>query len=199
MTSVLITDRWRETRRKRNNWRTEEIHDAGNGKGIFFEEAPLVSEAQDPNVEQYTKVAAAVQNAIQCYCVIYDEKKRATAQTSLDRFFKRVDRIESSKEPEPVPSTSGMSETAACPPSPVADDPSALPSPTVLPPPVSNSSCLFTQCQPLYANCCTVLLYFSRYCTVRLKCFTFCVCFLCIICVKSIINLFSTLLYRQLC
>ena len=33
-------------------------------------------------------------------------------------------------------------------------------------------------CQPLYASCCTVLLYFSRYCTVRLKMFIFCVCFL---------------------
>ena len=76
------------------------------------------------------KVAAAVQNAIKCYRVIYDEKKRAG---SLDRFFKRVDRIESSKEPEPVPSMSGVSEIAACLPSPIADDPSALPSPTSSP------------------------------------------------------------------
>ena len=99
------------------------------------------------------KVAATVQNAIQCYRVIYDEKKRATTQTSLDCFFKRVERIESSKEPEPVPSNSGVS---------------SLPSnaiklrseqlalqllllmilqlyhlPPLLPPPVSNSSCLF--------------------------------------------------------
>ena len=58
---------------------------------------------------------------------------RATTQTLLDRFFKRVDRIESSKEPEPVPSTSGVSEIATCPPSPIADDPSALPSPTYSP------------------------------------------------------------------
>ena len=29
-------------------------------------------------------------------------------------------------------------------------------------PPVGNSSCLFTRCQPLHASCCTVLLYFSR-------------------------------------
>ena len=42
--------------------------------------------------------------------------------------FKRVDRIDSSKEPEPEPSTSGMSD-AACPPSPTTDDSSALPSP----------------------------------------------------------------------
>ena len=96
----------------------------------LFEEALLVFEAQDPDTEWYTKAAAAVQNAIQCYRVIYDEKKSATTQTSLDCFFKRVDRIESSKETEPVPSTSGVSESVACPPPPIADDPSALPSPT---------------------------------------------------------------------
>ena len=33
----------------------------------LLEEALLVSEAEDQNVEQYTKVAAAVQNAGQCY------------------------------------------------------------------------------------------------------------------------------------
>ena len=54
----------------------------------LFEEALLVYEAQDPNVERYPKVAAAVQNAIQCYLVIYDEKKRATTQTSLDHFLR---------------------------------------------------------------------------------------------------------------
>ena len=99
----------------------------------LFEEALLVFEAQDPNLEWYPKVAAAIQNAIQCYLVIYDEKKRATTQTSMDHFFKRVDRIKSSKEPEPVPSTSGMSEIAACPLSPTADNPSPLPSPTSSP------------------------------------------------------------------
>ena len=66
--------------------------------------------------------------------------EHATTQTSVDRFFKRADRTESSKEPEPVPSTSGVSEIAAHPPSPIADDPSALPSPTSSPssvPPLS--------------------------------------------------------------
>ena len=63
--------------------------------------------------------------------------------------------------------------------------------PPPFPPPVSNSSFLFTRCQPLYASCCTVLLYFSRYCIVRLKMFSlfFVFVFLCIICVKSTINL----------
>ena len=45
--------------------------------------------------------------------------------------------------------------------------------PPLLPPPVSNSSCAFTQCQPLYADCSDVLLSFSRHCTVRLKMFYF--------------------------
>ncbi|KAM7241296.1 hypothetical protein CapIbe_007868, partial [Capra ibex] len=46
-------------------------------------------------------------------------------------FFKRTGRIESSKEPESVPSTSDVSEIAACP--PIANGPSALPSLTSFP------------------------------------------------------------------
>ena len=87
-----------------------------------------------------------------------------------------------------MPSTSSVREIAACPPSPIADNLSALPS---LPssPSSSKTFCLFTRCQPLCASYCTVLLYFSRYCTVRSKRFPlFCVC-LFFICVKSIINL----------
>ena len=42
----------------------------------LIEEALLVSEAQEPSVEQCIKDAAAVQNAIQCYHVIYNEKKK---------------------------------------------------------------------------------------------------------------------------
>ena len=65
-----------------------------------FEEALLVSEAQDLNTEPYEKFAAIIHNAIQCYHIIYDEEKRATTQTSQDCFFKKVDRIDSNKEPD---------------------------------------------------------------------------------------------------
>ena len=41
-----------------------------------LKEALLVSEAQNPNVERYAKVSAAIHNAIECYHVIYDEKKK---------------------------------------------------------------------------------------------------------------------------
>ena len=52
------------------------------------EEGLLVFKLQDLKVEEGKKVAAVVQNAIQCCCFICDkekEKKRATTQTSLGR------------------------------------------------------------------------------------------------------------------
>ena len=87
-------------------------------------------EAQDLNIKQCTKVTIAIQNAW-CYCVIYDEQKGATTQMSLHYFFFfffiREDRTEYRQEPEPVPSSSGMQDIEAGPLSPVANDPSALP------------------------------------------------------------------------
>ena len=81
-------------------------------------------------------------------------------------FQRREHASGSSKKLQAGSSMSGVSDIAACPLSPIADDPSALPSP------VSNSW-LFTRCQPLCASCCTILLYFSRYYTARLKMFYF--------------------------
>ena len=104
----------------------------------LFDGVLLVFEAQGQNTEQYRKVASAIQNAIQAYRVIYDEKRSynpgITGSFSLSFFFfpKRVERIESSKEPEAVPSTSGVSEFAVCPPSSSAEDISA-PIPSVSP------------------------------------------------------------------
>ena len=106
----------------------------------LFKEALLVFEVQDLNVEWDVKVATAVHNAIWCYCVISDDKKRALTQTSLDPFFKKVGRIEPSKEPEPVSLTSGLSETAACPPSPIVLIPQFYHLPPAFFPLVSNAS-----------------------------------------------------------
>ena len=112
----------------------------------LLEEALLVSEAEDQSIEQYTKVAAAVQNAVQCYWVFYDEKKSYHPDKAWIILFKRVDKIESSKEAEHMPSTSGVNEITVHPPSPIADDLSAVPSPTSSPFSISNSSCLLTRC-----------------------------------------------------
>ena len=93
------------------------------GNFLYLRKHLLDFETQDPNVEWYTSVETTVQNAIQCYHLICEEKKQATIQTLLDHFS--TGQIE--LNPEPVPSTLGMREIAACRLSPVVDDSSALP------------------------------------------------------------------------
>ena len=92
-----------------------------------------------------------------------------------------------------VPSTSDMSEIAAC---SVfyrwwSFSSHLLPSPTSSRSSISSSSCLFTRCQPLYASCCTYtsILFKVLYCKIKNVFFIFSVCALCVICVKSILNL----------
>ena len=85
----------------------------------LLEEALLVSEAQDLNAERYTKVAGATRMQSSAIMSSMIRRKRPTTQTALDHFIKRVDKLESSKEPEPMPSTSGVSHIATCPPSPL--------------------------------------------------------------------------------
>ena len=91
----------------------------------------LVFETQEHRMEY--EICSSHSECNPCYPAIYDKEKRATTQTSLHHFFKRVDKIESCKEPEPVPATSAVSEAVACPPSPVVDHPSTLPFPTSSP------------------------------------------------------------------
>ena len=93
----------------------------------------------------------------------------ATTQTSLDPVFMRVDRIESSKEPEPVPSMSGLCNIAACILSPIANDPSS--STISHPSPSSTQELVFSVylistpvCQLLY---CTTLLFKVLYCKIK--------------------------------
>ena len=73
-----------------------------------------------------------------------------------------------------MPSLSGMNKIAACPPSPIAEDPSVLCLPLALfPTPLHVHLMPAPVCQLLY--CTTETFYF--------------LCFLCIVCVKSSINL----------
>ena len=87
-----------------------------------------------------------------------------------------------------VSSVSDMSEIAARPPSPVAAQPPVLPSPPSCPPP--GSSLPVHSMPPLCANLYyafqgTVVLYYK----IKTIFFIFCVCLLCFICVKSIVNI----------
>lgn len=95
------------------------------------------------------KVEAPSQNAIEGYNVIYNEKKRAITQTSLNHFSKRVDGIESGKEPEHVASMSCVMKLQLLLGLLLLTILQLFCLPPPLPPPVDNSSCLFTQHQSL--------------------------------------------------
>ena len=88
-----------------------------------------------PNAAKKTKQNKRIKRRVHDSGQIQDQYTVSSLHTNIQvESFQRCERASgSSKEPEPVPSTSGMSEIAACPPSPVADDPSALPSPTSSP------------------------------------------------------------------
>ncbi|XP_068243744.1 tigger transposable element-derived protein 1-like [Palaemon carinicauda] len=80
-----------------------------------IEEALSIFESQDPNVERFTKVSTSVHDAINCYNVIYDERKRKTKQTSLYKFFKArpttpVQSPSSAPDSPDMPSTSGADD-----------------------------------------------------------------------------------------
>ena len=89
----------------------------------------------------------------------------------------------SSKKPEPVPSVSGMSEIAACPPSPIADNPSSLPSSHLLS--LLQSVTLLACSLNASLSMPTVVLHYKM---KNVLFISLCV-YVCIICVESIINL----------
>ena len=80
-----------------------------------------------------------------------------------------------------MPLTSGVSEIAACHLSPITDDPSAVPSLTS---PPSFSSLDASPCMP--AVVLTTVLFKVLYCEIKNIFFTFCVCFVNVLFVKSI-------------
>ena len=67
------------------------------------------------------------------------------------------------------PVTSGMSDAAACPPSPLAEDPSAPPFPPPVPPPAVTLLACSLDAHPCIQ---LLLLCFSKFCNVRVKIFS---------------------------
>ena len=130
--------------------------------------------AQDLNIEQYTKVAAAIRHAIQGYHGIYDKKNKikATAEHHWIAFSRVCVEMNPTKNrhvchqgQEWVRLQFALHLLGWQSVSPTICTPSSFS--------ISNSSCLATRCQPLDASFCTVLLYFSRYCPVRFIVFAF--------------------------
>ena len=163
-------------------------------ESLLLEEALLVFEAQVSNTEQHRKDAAAIQNAVQCNHPIYDERERATIQTSLDHFFQaaRQNWIQQGTRTRAInirrkwnfslPSISYCWRSFSCTISHL------LQSVTLLVCSLDISPC---------ASSCTILLYFSRYCAERLK---ICVCVFSMyyLCEKVLQTYYSTVLNNPL-
>ena len=133
---------------------------AGNGKEIFFIWGVTVNFwGIGPGRRTVYAGGSGLSecNAV-LLCHLWWEQKSYGPDITAWFSSRGLDRTESSKEPEPMLSTPGVSETAARPPALLL---TILQLYHLSPPVVSTSSSLFTRCRPLYAGCCTILLYFS--------------------------------------
>ncbi|XP_006635468.2 tigger transposable element-derived protein 1-like [Lepisosteus oculatus] len=73
-------------------------------------------ESMDPNASRFMKVNRLIQDALACYREIYEEKKKATIQPSLDKFMRKFE------WPACAPSTSSAPCTSSEPPATLAPD-----------------------------------------------------------------------------
>ncbi|KAK1327439.1 hypothetical protein QTO34_014153 [Cnephaeus nilssonii] len=62
------------------------------GAFAMIEDALARFEAQDPNSDRYTKVARGVMDSLWCYKEILEDKKKISIQTSLEHYFKKLER-----------------------------------------------------------------------------------------------------------
>ncbi|KAM4045427.1 tigger transposable element-derived protein 1-like [Anomaloglossus baeobatrachus] len=94
------------------------------GGFALIEEGLSRFEAEDPNMERYTRVARGVMDSLRCYKEILEEKKMVSFQTNLQQYFKKVERpaTDPATDPVPVPSTSAAPLDS---PAPVSPAPSA--------------------------------------------------------------------------
>ena len=138
----------------------------------LFEETLLVFEAQDRNIEWYTKVAAAVQKQSSATVSSMTRKEELLPRHHWIAFPRGEIELNPARNQNLCHQHQAWVKLQLA---------LRLLLPTILqlyhlppplPPPVSSSSYLFTRCQPLCASCCTALLYFSRDYTVRLKMFS---------------------------
>ena len=131
-------------------------------------------------------IAVAIHNAIQCYLAINAETKELLPRNKWVTFFKKVDRIESGKEPEFCHQRQMWVKLCFSLLLLLLTFSSTI---SHLPSSPSSNQWLFlpVHLMPILLYCTTVLF---QYCSIRLKMFSlFFAFYVCITCLKSIINL----------
>ncbi|XP_077592789.1 putative CENPB DNA-binding domain-containing protein 1 [Stigmatopora nigra] len=72
---------------------------------LLIEEGLAKFQAEDPDPARYAKISKGVMDNLRCYKEIWEEEKRVSFQSNLERFFKMVEK----PIPDSVPSTSSAS------------------------------------------------------------------------------------------
>ena len=167
--------------KERSNWITEDIHDAGNGRELSLLEEPLLvlrHRTRTWNGTRRSQQPFRVQSSAAVSSVM--RKKELHLDIAGSYFFKQLNRRKRNL----------CHQHQAWLKLQLALHLLLLTIlwlyhlPLPLPLPASNSSCLLTQCQPLYASCCTVL-FKALYCKIKNVFFIFFVFFF-MYCVKNI-------------
>ncbi|XP_061655339.1 tigger transposable element-derived protein 1-like [Phyllopteryx taeniolatus] len=73
---------------------------------LLIEEGLAKFEAEDPDAARYARIFKGVTDHLRCYKEIWEEEKRVSFQSNLERFFKMVERPIPDPVPDPGPSTS---------------------------------------------------------------------------------------------
>ncbi|KAK9758956.1 hypothetical protein QE152_g184 [Popillia japonica] len=79
-----------EETRSRNRRRREGVHNKRNGFRVPRTEFLSRFEKMNPDTDRFLKVQKMVECSVACHKQIYEERKRALVQTSLDSFLKKV-------------------------------------------------------------------------------------------------------------
>ena len=168
---------WRETRGRRNNWRIKTCN------GVFIWGGIVHFWEQDPNAERCMKAAAAVQDESSAMASPRMRNKELPPRHHWIAFSGGQIEWNLSRNQNLC---LNIRHEAARTPWLVADDPSALPSPTFSP---SSRQQLFFSVHLMPAPVCQ-LLYFTtvllKVCTVRFKSFISCLLFMYYLCGKYI-------------
>ncbi|XP_068227389.1 tigger transposable element-derived protein 1-like [Palaemon carinicauda] len=112
-------------------------------------------EAQDPNMDRFTKVSRGITDLLQCYKEILDEKRIPSVQSNLEPYFKKVERpapsTSAASTPPDLPATEPLPSTSAA---SIATEPLPSTSAACIPtePPPSTSAASITSPPPSVAS-----------------------------------------------
>ena len=158
-----------QERRKRSNWRTKEVHNIGNGKGVSFIWGGSIifwgTGLKCRAVHKGCSSCSESKPVVLCH-LRWGKKKRVNIQIPLDCFFKMYIELNPARNQNLCHQSQGQVKLQLALHLQLRMIPKFYHLPPPLPPPVSSSSFLFPWCQPFVCQllCCATILFKVLYC-----------------------------------